>query len=184
MDALRERHAAAVAAFDARVAAVPPDGWSRPTPCPDWTVRDLVAHLVDEQRWAPALLAGVPLPDAAPVGDPGDDPAEAWRRASREALAAAAAADPEREVELSYGRAPASHYLAKMTMDLVVHGWDLARALGLDEGADPDLVAAVLAWVRPRVAEWEDSGLFDPPLPVPPDADDLTRLLALTGRRR
>jgi uncharacterized protein (TIGR03086 family) len=63
----------------------------------------------------------------------------------------------------------------------VVHGWDLATALGLPFDARPEDVAACAAWVEafqpPR-----DGGLFGPIVPVPDDAPPLDRLLGLAGR--
>ena len=89
--------------------------WSSPTPCSEWTVRDLVAHLVDECRWVPYLLDGG-SPAAAGdrfAGDPlGDDPSAAWREqsaAARAALAADGALD--HTVTVSYGEISARDYL-------------------------------------------------------------------------
>ena len=44
--------------FDSRVRRVRPEQWDWDTPCKEWSVRDLVNHLVHEQLWAPELLAG------------------------------------------------------------------------------------------------------------------------------
>jgi hypothetical protein len=41
--------------FDARVQAIRPDQWDAPTPCSDWTVRDLVNHVTVEELWVPPL---------------------------------------------------------------------------------------------------------------------------------
>ena len=54
----------AQAAFTERVHAVAPDQWQLGTPDAQWTVADLVGHLVDEHRWAAPLLAGLDM-DAA-----------------------------------------------------------------------------------------------------------------------
>ena len=70
-----------------------------------------------------------------------------------------------------------------MVFDLVVHTWDLARAIEGDEKIDPELVDAVYARIEPEVDSLAASGLFDPPVPVGPDADEQTRLIAATGRR-
>ena len=44
--------------------AVTPDQWQLGTPDAQWTVADLVGHLVDEHRWAAPLLVGLDM-DAA-----------------------------------------------------------------------------------------------------------------------
>src|SRR4029079_8295807 len=49
-----------------RVMAIGVGDWSRPTPCSEWSVRDLVRHLVYEELWAPPLLAGATIAD---IGD-------------------------------------------------------------------------------------------------------------------
>ncbi|MFI9008300.1 TIGR03086 family metal-binding protein [Actinosynnema sp. NPDC053489] len=172
--------------FDSRVRRVLPEQWDRGTPCREWSVRDLVNHLVHEQLWAPELLAGCTVEQ---VGDRfdgdqlGDDPLHSWvlaAAAAREAwIAPKALLKP---VRLSYGRTTAVEYGWQMTSDLAVHAWDLARAIGVDERLGPDLARTVLDHVERNAGRWAASGLFDPPVPVPDDADPQTRLLALLGR--
>ncbi|MGH3622796.1 MAG: TIGR03086 family metal-binding protein, partial [Sciscionella sp.] len=122
--------------FDRRVRAVGDADWQRPTPCADWTVRDLVNHLVVEQLWVPALLSGATMDE---VGDRfdgdqlGAEPYPAWRSAAT--AAREAWIEPgvsQRTVHLSFGNAPARDYGWQMTLDLAVHGWDLACAIGAD----------------------------------------------------
>jgi uncharacterized protein (TIGR03083 family) len=55
---LIQAHGVAMTEFDRRVRQIAPDQWSLGTPCREWSVRDLVGHLVYEQLWAPELLAG------------------------------------------------------------------------------------------------------------------------------
>jgi uncharacterized protein (TIGR03086 family) len=173
--------------FDQRVAAVRDDQWQAPTPCSEWDVRALVGHVTSEQLWAPSMLAGRTM---AEVGDRfdgdvlGDDPRAAWREAAagaREAAASSKALDGM--VHVSYGDVPAERYLTEMTLDAVVHAWDLARATGGDERLDPELVELALALVEPNLELLAASGLFGAPLEVPAGADPQTRLLALLGRR-
>ncbi|MCP2163816.1 TIGR03086 family metal-binding protein [Goodfellowiella coeruleoviolacea] len=184
---LLEAHGRALAEFDARVRQVRPDQWEQATPCTEWSVRDLVGHLVYEQLWVPALLAGQ---TTAEVGDRyegdqlGADPVDAWDRAA--AAARAAWTEPgvlERRVHLSYGRVPAEQYGWEMTTDLTVHAWDLARAVGADERLDPDLAAAVLSRTEPQVEAWRSAGIFGPRVPVPAEAPAQDRLLGLLGRQ-
>ncbi|AGP61457.1 maleylpyruvate isomerase N-terminal domain-containing protein [Streptomyces rapamycinicus] len=56
----------AINRFGARVHAVDGHRWNDSTPCTEWTVRDLVNHLVSEHLWVPHLLAGESLEQ---VGD-------------------------------------------------------------------------------------------------------------------
>lgn len=184
---LLDRHGEALDLFADRVHAIRPDQWDAPTPCTDWTVRDLVNHLTTEQLWVPSLVR-----DGATVESVGDsfegdmlgpDPVASWDTASaaaREAFGEPGALD--RTVHLSSGESSAVHYCGQMTMDLVVHAWDLSRAIGADEKLPADLVDFSRREVEPYAAELAKTGLFDRAVKSPPGADEQTRLLNLLGR--
>src|SRR5205807_9381556 len=53
-----EMYRRSVEGFGQRAMAIGDGDWDRPTPCADWTVRDLVRHLVYEELWTPPLLEG------------------------------------------------------------------------------------------------------------------------------
>jgi uncharacterized protein (TIGR03086 family) len=185
--ALLELFQRAQNAFTDRVDAVEAGQWDAEA-LPGWTVADLVAHLVGEAHWVPGLLAGESLDDVAarvPSGTGpllGDDPLSAWETAADEALAALATTDLAGTVHLSRGPTPVREYVEELTADLVVHGWDLARATGGDERIDPALLraAAVLA---DRLPDDGLPGFFDPPLELPDGASEQARVLARFGRR-
>src|SRR5438477_10147734 len=131
-----ELYRRAVEGFGQQVMAIGPDDWGRATPCSEWSVRDLVRHLVYEELWAPPLLAGATI---AEVGDRfegdilGADPQAAWKEAAAAALDAVTADSLSRTVHLSFGDFPGSEYLGQLTADHVIHAWDLARGLGADD---------------------------------------------------
>jgi uncharacterized protein (TIGR03086 family) len=183
---LLELHDRAFSEFNRRVHSITPSQWQAPTPCTDWTVRDLVNHLTAEQLWVPPLIGGATVQEIGSRFDGdvlGVDPASAWdsaANASRAAFAEPGALD--RIVHLSYGDHPAEHYLTEMIADLVIHAWDLARGIGGDTTLDPELVERVLAFSESHAAGLAASGLFAPPVQVPADADPQTRLIALHGR--
>ncbi|MFV0126903.1 TIGR03086 family metal-binding protein [Streptomyces sp. HMX112] len=185
---LLARHAEALALFTERVHAVGADQWDAPTPCAEWSVRDLVNHLTGEQLWVvPLVREGRTIEEVGDAFDGdvlGDDPAGAWDRA------AAAARDAftergalTRTVRLSYGDTPATAYCSQMVADAVLHAWDLSRAIGAPERLPDDLVEFTSVEVSPYASELAGSGLFAPPLTPPPGADAQTRLLAMVGRR-
>jgi hypothetical protein len=65
-----DRLARAVAAVDDLIAGIRPEQWSAPTPCTEWTVRQLIAHLIGMNRVFIALLNDEPMPQpAAPPGE-------------------------------------------------------------------------------------------------------------------
>ncbi|MFC5061105.1 TIGR03086 family metal-binding protein [Actinomycetospora atypica] len=178
---------AAMDRFGARVHAVPDDRWDAPTPCSEWSVRDLVAHMCFEHRWAPHVLAGEPMDAVGNVYD-GDllegDPMRGWDRAavaSREAWTSTTAhADP---VHVSFGWLPVGEYAVQMLVDLTVHEWDLARGAGLDEHLDPESVQETLAYLRGDPVMLHGPGLFADAVEIG-SADPVDQMLALTGRTR
>jgi uncharacterized protein (TIGR03086 family) len=176
----------AVDAFGRHVHAVPDDQWGAPTPCPEWSVRALVNHVVGENRWAVPLFAGGTIEE---VGDRfegdllGTDPVGAWDDSAPAAIAAVD--DPaamDRIVHLSFGDFPGREYAMQLLADLVVHGWDLARAIGVDERMDPELVDVCRAWFAGVADAYRSAGAVAARPPVPPGADAQTQLLADFGR--
>ena len=174
--------------FDDLAHRVSGPAWDAPTPCAGWTVRDLVNHVAAENHWLAALLAGSTIED---VGDQlsgdllGADPVAGWesavaagRRAAREPDAA------DRKVHLSSGPATGAEYLHEVGADHLIHGWDLAIALGADDRLDADLVGEVGGWFVGRDSAYRAAGAVGPRPAVEHDADPQTRLLAMFGRSR
>jgi uncharacterized protein (TIGR03086 family) len=176
----------AQAQFTDRVDAVAPDQWDDEA-LPDWTVGDLVAHLVSEQLWVPPLLAGEPAAEGRFPDETsdllGNDPFIGWESAADDALSAFAEDDALlRTVHLTRGPTPATQYIGEMIIDLVVHAWDLARATAGETDLDPELVTAALVLAE-RLPDEGVPGLFDPPVPVSDSAPPQVRLLARFGRK-
>ena len=173
--------------FGEKVFAIKDDQWSDSTPCTAWDVRALVNHLVYETAWIPPLLGGRTI---AQVGDAldgdllGDDPKGEWRRRADQASAAVAEEGAlDRTVQISRGEVPGGEYVFEVMADLVVHGWDLARAIGSDETIDPQLLEAVYPFYEPIVAILKQTGAFGPDVEPPLGADRQTLLLAMLGRQ-
>ncbi|HEY3924906.1 MAG TPA: TIGR03086 family metal-binding protein [Acidothermaceae bacterium] len=172
-------------AFGEKVRAVPVDAWAAPTPCTDWSVRDLVNHVTSEHLWAPHLLDGETI---AQVGDRyegdvlGDSPLTAWERAAQASRAAWLKTSPDALVHLSFGDHPALEYGKQMLSDLLIHGWDLARGAGLHEAMEPNTVATVLVYMQANAKSWEAAGIFAAPVPIDSD-DPAKRVIALSGRQ-
>lgn len=181
MDEITRRYDRLSARFATRVAAVPADRWDAPTPCEDWTVTDLVAHVVDAHRMFLGLIDRAP--SAAPAVT--DDPTAAVDAARRDVLAALQ--DPATATttyEGAFGvRTFAWGVDSFLSFDLAVHGWDLARATDQDEAIDP----AEVERLRRDAEGWGEMArgptVFGPPVDVPDDADAQARLLAFLGRR-
>jgi uncharacterized protein (TIGR03086 family) len=88
----------------------------------------------------------------------------------------------DRTVHLSFGDFPGSEYTMQLFADLLVHGWDLARATGQPDEMSPDLVAACAEWFAPIAEMYRAGGAIGPRPEVPPSADAQTVLLADFGR--
>ena len=167
--------------FATRIAAI--TDWSGPTPDTDWNVRDLVAHVVEEQQWVPHLLAGRSVPQArASIERLRDDLAEEWALYSFAAASAWASTPADAPVQLAADTVTAEEYLREQVADVTIHTWDLARAIGADETLDDELVRAVWTVFEPQKDALEASGLFASPVAIPDDAPLQSRLLAVTGR--
>ncbi|MFI5542961.1 TIGR03086 family metal-binding protein [Streptomyces sp. NPDC051815] len=187
-DRLLERHAEALRLFGERVRDIGDDQWGAPTPCTEWTVRDLVNHVTGEQLWVPPMVTEgrtvEEIGDAFSGDVLGGDPAAAWDRASAAAHTAFTASGAlDRTVRLSYGPALGSAYCSELTADCVVHTWDLCRGIGADDRLPGPLVRFALEEVTPYADALAASGAFAEPVEVPPGSDEQTRLLALVGRK-
>jgi uncharacterized protein (TIGR03086 family) len=174
----------AIDRFGARVHEVPAGAWNNPTPCTEWSVRDLVNHLADEHLWAPHILAGEPL---AQVGDRydgdllGEDPVKAWEQAAQRSRKAWLGADLSGTYRFSFGEAQLTTYADQMLVDLTVHEWDLARGIDRPGSLEPNAVELCLAYAHANVRRWDGLGIIDPPIPTD-STDPVVQLLSLTGR--
>lgn len=161
---------------------IPADRWDAPTPCAEWSVRDVVGHLVGMNVVFVAMFEQGPMPERG-VDRLGADPAAAFRR-SADALRAAAALPGvlERTQETPLGATTGAERLRWRVADLLTHGWDLARATGIEAALPDDLVLAALAFAREQLPNQRRAGRFDEPTPVPDDAPAIDQLAAFTGR--
>jgi uncharacterized protein (TIGR03086 family) len=156
---------------------VPPQRWSVPTPCTDWTARDLVEHVIGFHEFLLLRPLGVH------AHRPREDPAARWA-ATADALFATLAADGvlDRATELpGGGQSTPRQMVGALTTDVLVHTWDLARATDGEPALDEELSADAYAAAR-GANIGRDSGMVGPEVPVDDDADPATKLIALYGR--
>ncbi|HEY8985800.1 MAG TPA: TIGR03086 family metal-binding protein [Streptomyces sp.] len=182
---IRDLHAQALRSTHRFVAAVGADQWEAPTPCEKWNVRQVVNHLVAGNLWVRALGGGRTIEDVGTTLDGdllGDDPAAAHQASVEAATEAFAAHDAmDRLWPLSYGDRPGRVYARQRFVDVLIHGWDIGRALDEDPRLPAGLVDACLELFDSRPQMFAQWGFAD--VTTAPDADPQTRLLALTGRR-
>jgi uncharacterized protein (TIGR03086 family) len=166
------------------ISAVADGQWDSPTPCPGWSVRDLVSHVVTGNRGFTAAVGGQPAAvseddSRADGGLPGaySDSAEAMLDAFGQPGVL------EKIVTVPFGSVPGIAALHLRITELLVHGWDLARATGQAVAFPEDLAEQTLAFSVSKLPDVPpDRRPFGPPQPVPDDAPAIDRLAARLGR--
>ena len=158
------------------VAGVKPDQWSDPTPCADWDVQSLVSHLVLGNAMVTSALTARPMTYAslrAGFEESTATLAEAFRRPGV----------LERSFDVPFGRVTGAMALHLRLTELLVHGWDLARATGQPVDFAEDVVEQELTVTAPVLAGMPDGERpFAAPVAVDESAPLLTRLVAKLGR--
>jgi uncharacterized protein (TIGR03086 family) len=184
---LPEVHARALDATARLVAGVQDQQWSIQSVCDEWTVRELVNHIVTGNWWVPELMGGRTIEEVGDrlAGDVlGDDPSAAYDESARAAAATFRAPGAmDAPALVSYGPVPGSVYCGHRFIDVLIHGWDVAASTGQDRRLDTELVQACWAVVEPQRAELSGSGAYGTNVEVAEDAPLQTRLLAALGRR-
>jgi uncharacterized protein (TIGR03086 family) len=178
----------ACASTDRFVAGVTPDQLALPTPCAAWDVRALLNHLVGTLALHHALMT-----DTAPTVSmvPGDlpdvdllgaDPLAAYRTGVEGVLAVTDAEALARTHPTPLGDMPGAALCGFSTLDVLVHGWDLARATGQDAMLDEDLAEQLLAFARQAINDDMRAPRIGPEVAVAADAPSTDRLVAFMGR--
>jgi uncharacterized protein (TIGR03086 family) len=165
--------------FSDRLSAVQPEDWSKSTCCDGWDVAALVDHAIGAQRMVPKALGA-----AGDIDAMGEDPVQVWktvRTAADAALSAPGALD--QTVKLPFGEMRAQDGFGFPFGDLLIHTWDLARAVGADDRLLPEACTMVLAQLEPIDALIRRPGVFGPKFQPAPGGDIQDQLLAFVGRQ-
>lgn len=181
---IRVLHEKALQSTRQFVVRIDADQWQAPTPCPAWSLRQLVNHVVVGNLWVRELGLGATIDE---VGDKldgdllRDDPITAFVASADAAIAAFAGSDAmDRLWPLSYGSRPGRVYARQRFIDVLIHGWDIGTAIGQYPILPADLVEACAEIIEahPQLpAQWRFSDVE-----MPKDADPQTELIALAGR--
>ena len=175
--------------FARRLATVAPAQLVTQTNCDDWTVHDLIRHVIVGDHMAVALLGGASRDDTMALATTvqlGDDlGAEFAGAADTVAAAFAAGGTLEQIVHHPAMDIPASTLIQFRTGDYTLHAWDLARSIGGDTVLDEHLVSAIWETLSPMADFIATTGRFGsgPSGAVADTADLQSRLLDLSGRR-
>ncbi|WP_030612784.1 TIGR03086 family metal-binding protein [Streptomyces fulvoviolaceus] len=158
------------------------------TPCPDCPVHNMLGHLVhlsaafrDAARKDLGVTTDTDPTAAVPDIGPGwreelpkvlDELAEAWRDpAAWTGMTRAGGIDLPGEIAG-----------AVAIDELVIHGWDLARATGQPYDPDPAALQASHDFLLASADDPDRGGIFGPVVPVPEGASLLDRAVGLSGR--
>jgi uncharacterized protein (TIGR03086 family) len=195
-DGLVDRFVRSSTRFQEKLLGVRADQWTLPTPCTEWDVRALVNHMTQGNLNYVRLLDGGTRAEflrLREVDAVGTDPVTAYAQSVQECAAAFAAPGAlVRILDYPLGRIAGEQALAVRIGDGVVHTWDLARAIGVDDTLDADLVG----WVEDHLDEIY-AGLAEspvapdtthrffaaPPQEPRPEATRQHRLLLRMGRK-
>jgi uncharacterized protein (TIGR03086 family) len=178
----------AQAEFERRLQAVTKAQWDLPTPCDEWSVYDLVNHVVVGARAYARMLEGCTREEsiaifASNVID--DDPFGSFQRHALEVNQAfRQPGSLERVCHHPYRDFPAADLIGIRMADDLIHTWDLAHAVGGDEHLDDDLVREAWRIVEPILPALPATGDFAAPSGEVDDSISLqARLLNAVGRR-
>jgi uncharacterized protein (TIGR03086 family) len=163
-----------------------PDQLDGPTPCGDWDLRTLLNHAIlwtsySAERRAYGESVAEDLMSKDFTADPG------FREDYEAQLnkAVQAWSDPKRwegDLKVMGDATPAADVAAMLIMEMVLHGWDIARATGQEYVCDDAVATAVLDTVEAQAELFRKYEGFKDVVPVPDDAPALDRALALSGR--
>jgi uncharacterized protein (TIGR03086 family) len=153
------------------------DDLGRPTPCSEFTVGQLEAHLLGSVTALASFAGGTVVPSPAGdlesrIADAAQQAVETWTRRGLEGT-----------VQAGSQEMPAAVAVSILSVEFLVHAWDFASATGQKPAVSDEVATYVLGLaeqiVRPELRE---TAGFDPAIPAAANAPALDRLLAFTGR--
>ncbi|MFD3509501.1 TIGR03086 family metal-binding protein [Nocardia sp. NPDC058666] len=183
-----ERVARAAAPLAQLIRTIDPEQLSAPTPCAEFDVAALLEHLL---FWGPSLVGAARKEAVAPPAateSEVDLTAGDWAAALDAHLDALSTAwrDPAAWQGTTHMggpmELPASLVGGMVVGELIVHGWDLAHALGTTVHWDDDLLRQTYDDTAATAEQGRAMGIYGPEVPVPTTAPLLDRILGLTGR--
>ena len=149
-----------------------------PTPCPEWTVRDLVEHVIGGNERV-AIRAGL---ETEPAARPPGLAAALLATAARAQSVFAAPDGMTRTFDLPVGPVPGSAFIRIRTTELLAHAWDLATATGQSTDLDPELATQLLSQSREHITGNMRGRYYGQPQPCDQDRPPADQLAAFLGR--
>jgi uncharacterized protein (TIGR03086 family) len=178
---------ATAAAEAARVVQNVPEGMlGAPTPCAEWDLRTLLNHIILWTAWSAERRAhGESVAEDLMHKDFTADPGFRQQYADQLGKAVDAWSDPqgwERELTVMGGPTPAAEVGAMLIMEMVLHGWDVAKASGQEYRSDDAVAVMLLRTVEAQGALFRQYKGFADEVPLPDVVSVFDRALGLSGR--
>lgn len=171
------------------IAQLGSEDWARPTPCDEWSVRDIVNKMVAStitfSYFGRRDRPNPPLDLVHPAEIIGDDPLGAFLDAAAECRAVWRAAGAlDGTAPSTVGEFPAKAVLNARIFDTTILTWDVSRACGLDHGIDDDLAGYVLRVARALVPTVRNANpaRYKDPADLGEAAPIVEQMIAATGR--
>ena len=180
-----EKYRRAVSDFSKVVDAVPADKWVSVSPCEGWTAKHVIGHVIGGMQVISASQTGEPPQFGDPIAAAGDDPVRNYTAARDLALESLTEENLAKTVDGPGGGQMQLDQLIGMILanDVLIHTWDLAKAVGVEAKLDPELCEAALQAIEPMEEMVRQPSVFGPRVEPPADADAQTRLICFTGRQ-
>jgi uncharacterized protein (TIGR03086 family) len=174
-----------VATLQPVVRAVPDEMLEAPTPCAEFDVRAVANHMLGTIEAMRRVGASEALDPDDPWGTNGDNVTERWREELGEKLSGFAQAwsDPAAWEGDAMGGAMPKQLIGDMGfVEVVLHGWDLARGSGQEITYDVEAITTALAVMEQIGEQGRSMRAFGPEVPLPHDASAFEQVLAKAGR--
>lgn len=169
------RHRRACHGFGTAVEQVG-DRWDAASPCADWDARALLEHVIGFHE----ILLLRPL--GVKANRPKDDVPGRWV-ATQLAIFTALDANWGRPVDLPGGSVlDVAKLLPALTTDVLVHTWDLGKAIGIEPSLDEELCERALSGAQAHEAALRSTGMYSDAVAVSASATMQSRLVAYLGR--
>jgi uncharacterized protein (TIGR03086 family) len=170
-----DRHRLACDGFAEQASSVG-DRWNNASPCSEWNARDVFEHVIGFHE----VLVLRPL--GVKVNRPKGDVPGRWD-ATQAAVFKALEATSNQPVDLPEGSTlDVSNLLPMLTIDVLVHTWDIAKAIGDQPELDSELCQWALDVSRGHEDALRSSGMYNQAVVVATNSDAPDQLVALLGR--
>ena len=181
-----ELYEAAVGFMLPVIAAVRDSQLDDSTPCIEWNVHQLILHNIKVAQAVHSGISGGEPVNPFDVGGP--LPAEGAEAAFRAITNTVledlnAPGNLEKLVDSPFGKLPVAEFIMLPFGDMVIHKWDLAKAVGQDVSLDSSLAEVCYHRFSAIAEGGRKSGAFGPEVQVPISASIQDKLLALSGRQ-